>query len=94
MSLPAMAPRDPVLRATDRAGIDPAVPFHSLIPQIGTEKLHLPTEGIMPYRSSHREGVASETITRGVHSLPGRPEVTAELKRILREHLAAGATIQ
>jgi pimeloyl-ACP methyl ester carboxylesterase len=84
-----MRPRDPVLRAIDRAGIDPSVPYHSVIPQLGLDGIDLPTDGVVPYWSSHLDGAESETITRGFHTSQDSPEVTAELKRILREHLAA-----
>ena len=38
-----------ILKALDQIPIDPRVPFHSIIPQIGGV---LPTDGVVPYRSS------------------------------------------
>jgi hypothetical protein len=85
--LAEMRPRDPVLRATDRAGIDPGVPYHSIIPQLYVGPVRLPTDGVVPYWSSHIDGAASETITPGFHTSEGSRPVTAEIKRILCEDL-------
>ncbi len=82
-----LRPGDPILRAVERAGITPGVPYHSIIPQLGLDGIDLPTDGIVPYRSSHIDGAASEQITRGRHISHGSAEATAELKRILCQHL-------
>ncbi|MDR3638820.1 MAG: alpha/beta fold hydrolase [Isosphaeraceae bacterium] len=74
----------PVLLALDQIPIDPGVPFHSIIPQIGGVK---GSDGVVEYRSSHLDGAVSEKIVTGTHFSQGRPEVTAELRRILLEHL-------
>ena len=73
----------PLLDALDRIPIDPKVPFHSIIPQIAGR---LPTDGVVPYRSSHLDGVESELIVSGTHSAQQNPDVTAELRRILQVH--------
>jgi pimeloyl-ACP methyl ester carboxylesterase len=75
----------PILKALDQIPIDPKVPYHSIIPQIAGR---LPTDGVVPYRSSHLDGVRSELIVPGVHSSQQDPDVTAELRRILKLHLA------
>jgi pimeloyl-ACP methyl ester carboxylesterase len=75
----------PILKALDQIPINPKVPYHSIIPQIGGV---LPTDGVVPYRSSHLEGAESELIVPGVHSSQQDPDVTAELRRILKLHLA------
>jgi hypothetical protein len=86
-----MRPRDPILRAVDRAGIDPAVSYYSIIPQLHVGPVRLWSDGIVPYWSSRIDGAASETITRGFHTSEGSRPVTAEIKRILCEHLSHGA---
>lgn len=74
----------PILKALDEIPIDPGVPFHSIIPQIGGI---LASDGVVPYRSSHLEKAESELIVSGVHSSQQDPGVTAELRRILKFHL-------
>ncbi len=74
----------PILRALNQIPINPEIPYHSIIPQIAGR---LPTDGVVPYRSSHLEGAQSELIVPGVHSAQQDPDVTAELRRILKLHL-------
>lgn len=75
----------PVLTALDRVPIRPTVPYHSIIPQVGGNSGT--TDAVVPYRSSHLPGADSELILPGTHFAQQKPQVTAELKRILREHL-------
>ena len=75
----------PILKALDQIPIDPRVAYHSIIPQIAGR---LPTDGVVPYRSSHLDGVQSELIVPGTHSSQQDPDVTAEIRRILQVHLA------
>jgi pimeloyl-ACP methyl ester carboxylesterase len=74
----------PILRSLDEIPIDPKVPYHSIIPQIGGV---LPTDGVVEYRSSHLQGANSELIVPGTHFSQKDPDVTDELRRILRLHL-------
>ena len=75
----------PILHALDLTPIDPAIPYHSIIPQVAGA---LPTDGVVPYRSSHVEGALSEKVVPGTHFSQQDPDVTEELRRILRIHLA------
>jgi pimeloyl-ACP methyl ester carboxylesterase len=75
-----------ILAALDRIAIQPGVRYHSIIPLIGGTA---DTDGVVEYRSSHLEGAASERIVAGTHISQQEPDVTRELDRILREHLAA-----
>ena len=74
----------PILKALDEVPIDPKVPYHSIIPQIAGI---LPTDGVVEYSSSHLEGAESELIVPGTHSAQQNPDVTAEIRRILKVHL-------
>jgi hypothetical protein len=76
----------PILLALDRVGIDATVPYHSIIPLIGG---NFESDGVVEYRSSHLDGAASEKIIAGTHFSQSKPEVTAELRRILAEHAEA-----
>jgi len=76
----------PILEAVDRIPIQSNVPYHSIIPLInGT----MNTDGVVQYRSSHLPGAISEKTLAGTHFSQEKPEVTAELHRILLEHLEA-----
>jgi pimeloyl-ACP methyl ester carboxylesterase len=76
----------PILQALVEIPIDPKVPFHSIIPKLGGV---MPTDGVVPYHSSHLEKAESEKIVPGDHSSQQDPDVTAELRRILLLHLKA-----
>jgi hypothetical protein len=78
---------DPVLNAINHLPTDPAVPYHSIIPQLWPGLIR--TDGVVPYWSSHLDGAASEYVYRGWHTSHDSPLVTAEIRRILLEHLAA-----
>jgi pimeloyl-ACP methyl ester carboxylesterase len=77
----------PILAALDHIPVNPTVPYHSIIPQIGGKKGG--SDGVVEYRSSHLDRAASEQIVAGTHSAQEHPEVTRELRRILFEHLAS-----
>lgn len=78
---------NPLLTLINQLPTNPNVTYHSIIPQIGPVEHHLATDGIVPYTSSHVPFAESELITRGNHNTHQKPEVTLELKRILRLHL-------
>jgi pimeloyl-ACP methyl ester carboxylesterase len=88
-SIDHLAPDSPVLRATTRMSLTHNVWLHSII-GIG---YWLPDwsrgDGIVAINSAQLSGVASEIRVRSTHSKVHRhPETVAELKRILKEHLA------
>ncbi len=76
----------PILQALDQTPIDPSIPYHSIIPQVAGV---LPTDGVVQYRSSHVEGARSEKRVPGTHFSQQDPDVTDELRRILRLHLTS-----
>jgi pimeloyl-ACP methyl ester carboxylesterase len=78
----------PILDALNRTPIASHVRRHSIIPQLGTLGRHLDTDGIVSYESTHLNPVDSEVIVPGPHVSIGRPEVAAEVARILHLHLA------
>jgi pimeloyl-ACP methyl ester carboxylesterase len=84
-----LRPNAPVLGATAELPIDPSVKYHSIMPEVGTVKHHLATDGVVKYRSSHLDGAESELIVPGIHLDTDTPRVASEIRRILLEHLAA-----
>jgi hypothetical protein len=47
------------------------------------------TDGVVAYRSAHLDGVESEKIVHSPHSCQAEPDTILEVRRILREHVAA-----
>jgi pimeloyl-ACP methyl ester carboxylesterase len=81
-----LSPRNPVLRSLDTLPI--AVPYHSIIGDRGRGDTPNSSDGVVPYWSSHLAGAQSELIVPGPHGSFALPQTIAELKRILRLHLA------
>ncbi|MDO5768193.1 MAG: alpha/beta hydrolase [Psychrobacter sp.] len=61
-----------------------AVTVEADIGEALTNKL---SDGIVPYKSAHLEGAASETIISGGHSIQENPQTILILRRILHQHL-------
>lgn len=84
-SVQNLSPRHPVLKAMDQRPV--AVPYHSII---GIRKQGKPlpetSDGVVPYSSAHLDGAVSELPVPAWHSCTARPDVTAEIRRILRSH--------
>lgn len=78
---------NPVLKLTENRPISRWVTLHSIIGDEGRGDTPESTDGIVPYRSSHLEGVDSEKIVPSGHSAHLHPEGKAEIRRILLLHL-------
>ena len=74
---------------TALSGMTPGrdVAFHSIIGSIRPEGIGNTTDGVVPYRSSHLDGVASELIVRSDHGVQKDPLAIREVHRILLEHV-------
>ena len=82
-----LSPRSPVLRSLDKLPI--SIPYHSIIGDRGRGDTPNSSDGVVPYWSSHLAGAQSELIVPGPHRSYALPQTVAELKRILRLHLAS-----
>lgn len=60
---------------------------HSIIGMEKEKPLEESTDGVVPYWSSHLDGVESELVVESDHYVPEVPEGIEELKRILHLHL-------
>jgi pimeloyl-ACP methyl ester carboxylesterase len=67
----------------------PGVAFHSIIGADHAGPVDRSTDGIVPYRSAHMDGVASELIVRSNHGVQTAPLAIQEVRRILLEHVGA-----
>jgi pimeloyl-ACP methyl ester carboxylesterase len=86
-SIETLSTNSPVLTALLEMKSGPDVTFHSII---GANRPGPPadsTDGVVPYRSSHLDGVASEKLVRSDHSVQKSPEAIQEVRRVLIEHL-------
>ena len=64
----------------------PGVSFHSIIGSIRPTGVMESTDGVVPWRSSHLEGVP-EKMVRSDHGVQKDPEAIIEVRNILLEHL-------
>jgi pimeloyl-ACP methyl ester carboxylesterase len=81
-----LAPGHPLLMGLCDVRIDSSVAYHSIIADLRDPPGPGGTDGIVPYSSSHLEGVASELLVRGLHICLDHPAVIREVRRILMEH--------
>lgn len=82
-----LAPDNVALQALRRIPFVKGVPYHSIIGN--TKRAGVPegSDGIVPYTSSHLDGVASELVVKSGHSAQQNPLGIQEVRRILLEHL-------
>ena len=86
-SIETLSTNNPVLTALMEMKSGPDVTFHSII---GANRPGPPadsTDGVVAYRSSHLDGLASEKLVRSDHSVQKSPEAIQEVRRVLIEHL-------
>ncbi len=65
------------------------VSFHSIIGSNRPGPVDTTTDGVVPYRSAHLEGVKSELVVRSDHGVQRDPEAILEVRRVLREHMGS-----
>ncbi|UYB51587.1 alpha/beta fold hydrolase [Xanthomonas sp. AM6] len=81
---------DPFVRAAADLPISPAVRYHSIIAR---RKPSVPLadadDGLVPYRSAHLQGAASELVVTSGHSVQETPQAILEIRRILHAQIAS-----
>jgi hypothetical protein len=85
-SVGELAPGHKLLMGLCDLGIDARVRSHSIIADLRDPPSPGATDGIVPYWSSHLDGVSSESIVHGLHICLNHPQVIREVRRILMEH--------
>jgi pimeloyl-ACP methyl ester carboxylesterase len=88
-ALDDMRPGYPFIRSLSASPLAPDVTAHSIVAVEGAGDFVDRNDGLVAYRSAHLDGVASEKIVRSSHSMQSNPDTILEVRRILREHLAA-----
>lgn len=84
-----MAPGSPFLTALDACPMSKDVPVHSIVAVDGDGPVEEGDDGVVMYSAAHLPNAKSEVVVRSPHSCQGHPTVVAEIRRILREHLAS-----
>ncbi|WP_211922515.1 esterase/lipase family protein [Solidesulfovibrio aerotolerans] len=80
-----LSPKNPLLELT--AAMPVAVPFHSIIGNEAKGGVAGGSDGVVPYRSSHLDGAASELIVKSGHGAHEHPLAIREVRRIMLEHM-------
>jgi len=86
-SIETLDPESPYLKALLTMKPNPSVTFHSIIGSERPEGKENTTDGVVPYRSSHIDGVKSELIVQSNHGVQSNPYAIMEVHRILLEHI-------
>jgi pimeloyl-ACP methyl ester carboxylesterase len=81
----------PILTALSEVPHPPAVKVHSIIALRPSSTPGHSTDGVVSYESAHVVKATSEKMVSAGHLCQECPEVIGEVRRILREHLAAAA---
>ena len=87
-SITALAPQNPVLMALSNLPIRSQVRVHSILGDRGRYDAVVPSDGVVDYDSAHLDFAVSERIVPAYHAVYEHPLAIAEVKRILRSHLA------
>jgi pimeloyl-ACP methyl ester carboxylesterase len=87
-SISNLSDQDPFVRLAANIPIVERVPYHSIIGNdTPSLNLHMSSDGVVPYSSSHLAGAQSEKVIRSWHSVQETPAAIVEVRRILHEHL-------
>jgi hypothetical protein len=81
-----MSPRHHFILALQEIPIAPSIRVNSIIAVEGDGPVAQGNDGVVAYSSAHIDGVESELVVRSPHSVQGKPEAIAEVRRILRLH--------
>jgi pimeloyl-ACP methyl ester carboxylesterase len=87
-SISVLSPTTPSLIALAELPVNADTPFHSIIGDRGLGGGEKSTDGVVRYASSHLPGASSEVLVPASHRTYENPEAIAEVKRILKLHVA------
>ena len=93
-SIETLDPESPYLKALLTMKPGSGVTFHSIIGSERPEGKENTTDGVVPYRSSHIDGVKSELIVQSNHGVQANPYAIMEVHRILLEHIGLTQQVQ
>ena len=80
--------QSPILMGLDELGLAPTIKAHSIIADLRDPPRAGGSDGLVPYKSAHLDGVASELLVSSGHLCQDKPAVIREVRRIFMEHLS------
>ena len=83
-AIDTLTPNDPSIRALQELSFPKHIHLNSIIGDLGRHNSPNSTDGIVPYWSSHLDGVESEKIVPSSHSITSNPDAIQEVERILQ----------
>lgn len=86
-SIETLATNSDVLMALLAMEPAPGIAMHSIIGSLRPGPREQSTDGVVPYRSSHLDGVVSEKIVRSDHGVQQDAIAIQEVRAILRSHI-------
>jgi pimeloyl-ACP methyl ester carboxylesterase len=86
-SIDNMSPGHPFIVTVAKIPLSSKVAAHSIIGVTGDGSVEKGGDGVVKYSSAHIDGVESELVVPYEHSMQAKPEVVAEVQRILHRHL-------
>ncbi len=89
-SIETLESNSAILEALLKMQPNPEARFHSIIGSLRPDHVVNTTDGVVPYKSAHLDGVG-EKIVRSDHGVQKDPAAIQEVRRILLEHIAAPA---
>ncbi|MGO9468950.1 MAG: esterase/lipase family protein, partial [Isosphaeraceae bacterium] len=87
-SIETLETDSPILNAFLSMKPGPAA-LNSIIGSLRPTGIDRTTDGVVPYRSAHLDGVETEKVVRSDHGVQKDPEAILEVRRILRQHIGA-----
>ena len=94
-SIETLEPNSPILMALLAMKRGPGIAYHSIIGSLRPGPKDQTSDGVVPYRSAHLDGVEygveSEKVVRSDHGVQKDGEAIQEVRRILREHIGLGS---
>lgn len=89
-SVDNLSDTDPFIMAAADLPISPQVRYHTIVGVYTPPgPLADSSDGVVPYKSAHLDGAESELAVPSWHSVQETPAAILELRRILRQHVAA-----
>jgi pimeloyl-ACP methyl ester carboxylesterase len=93
-SIDNMSPGHPFIVTIGRIPLSPDVAAHSIIGVNADGPIEQGGDGVVKYSSARIDGVESELIVPYPHSMQAKPEVVAEVQRILHQHLEVNRCVE
>ena len=85
-SVDTLAPNNDFVVALATVSLAPGIPYHTIVGDRGRGDSPKSSDGLVPYWSSHLDGVESELVVPSDHGANRNQQAIVEVKRILKLH--------